>query len=69
MIDLMNLWLIGLIVLILIILLIWDWLDEYRKQANFKKIWYNKINFIGEKQLPAEGLSSNEQKAFKKTKK
>jgi hypothetical protein len=69
--DLVNLWPIGLIVLILIILLIWDCLDERKnkKEVNFKKIWYNKINCISEDNLPDEGLSLKEKKVFKQNKK
>jgi cytochrome b len=66
--DLVNLWPIGLIVLILIITLVWGWLDEKeaKKEVNFKKIWYNKINYIPEDKLLDEGLSPKEKKSFNK---
>lgn len=78
--DIIGLWPLGLIVLLLIVVLVWDYVAERRHPSGvftakkltpdailkFKKAWLAQTNNIREDQLPDEGLSPKERQSFKK---
>jgi hypothetical protein len=70
--DLINLWPIGVIVLLLIVSLVWCWWDERKiKREHFNKLrgyHSHMINYIPEDKLPDEGLSPKEKQSFKQNK-